>query len=115
MSMAIQQYDHAAWDNAEELRWAARHWATRIGVSPATITLRAMRHKWASISTKGRLTINTDLMSLPRYLGEYVIVHELVHLLAPNHGKVFKSFMLAYLPDWEERERELRKLATETS
>jgi hypothetical protein len=32
-------------------------------------------------------------------------VHELVHLLAPNHGKVFKSFMSAYLPDWEEREK----------
>jgi predicted metal-dependent hydrolase len=37
-----------------------------------------------------------------------VIVHELVHLLAPNHGKVFKSFMYAYLPDWEERERLLK-------
>jgi predicted metal-dependent hydrolase len=38
-----------------------------------------------------------------------VIVHELVHLLAPNHGKVFKSFLYAYLPDWEERERQLRE------
>jgi predicted metal-dependent hydrolase len=42
-------------------------------------------------------------------LGEFVIVHELVHLLAPNHGKVFKSFMSAYLPDWQEREKELRE------
>jgi predicted metal-dependent hydrolase len=38
-----------------------------------------------------------------------VIVHEIVHLIAPNHGKVFKSFMNAYLPDWIARERELRK------
>jgi predicted metal-dependent hydrolase len=37
-----------------------------------------------------------------------VIVHELAHLLAPNHDKVFKSFVYAYLPDWEERERRLR-------
>ena len=44
--------------------------------------------------------IDTDL---PKTLCEFVIVHELVHLLAPNHGKVFKSFMSAYLPDWEER------------
>jgi predicted metal-dependent hydrolase len=35
-------------------------------------------------------------------------VHELVHLLAPNHGKVFKSFMHAYLPDWEMREKQLQ-------
>jgi predicted metal-dependent hydrolase len=41
-------------------------------------------------------------------LGEFVIAHELVHLLAPNHGKVFKSFMSAYQPGWEEREEMLR-------
>lgn len=47
------------------------------------------------------------MLCLPRNLREFVIVHELAHLLAPNHGKVFKSFMLAYLPDWEEREQQL--------
>lgn len=66
-----------------------------------------MRCKWASISTVGRLTLDTHLLCLPRNLREFVIVHELAHLLAPNHGKVFKSFMLAYLPDWEEREQQL--------
>lgn len=73
------------------------------------IRVRAMRSKWASMSTAGNLTLSSDLFELPRELGEYVIVHELVHLLAPNHGKVFKSFMLAYLPDWEERERRLQQ------
>ena len=57
------------------------------------------------VSTAGWLTLNSELLDLPRSAGEYVIVHELVHLLAPNHGKVFKSFMAAYLPDWEEREK----------
>jgi predicted metal-dependent hydrolase len=46
---------------------------------------------------------------VPRPLGEYVIVHELAHLLGPNHGKLFKSFMTAYMPDWEEREQRLRE------
>lgn len=73
------------------------------------IHLREMRTKWASISTNGRLTLNKELLALPRPLGEYVIVHELAHLLAPNHGKLFKSFMTAYLPDWQERERKLRE------
>jgi len=45
-------------------------------------------------------------------LGEFVIVHELVHQLAPNHGKVFKLFMRAYLPDWEEREQKLQVYAS---
>jgi len=60
------------------------------------------------MSTTGRLTLNTDLLTLPQELAEFVIVHELVHLLVPNHGKVFKSFMYAYLPDWEEREQRLQ-------
>lgn len=97
------------WYDPDELRWAARHWATRIGVKAPQIHLRQMRSKWASISTAGRLTLNTDLITVPKDLGEFVIVHELVHLLAPNHGKVFKSFMHAYMPDWEKRAERLQR------
>jgi len=70
-----------------------------------------MKRKWASISTSGRLTLNNELLDLPKPLGEFVVVHELVHLLAPNHGRVFKSFMHAYLPDWQQRERALQPFA----
>jgi predicted metal-dependent hydrolase len=96
------------WQDGEEIRWAVRHWAARIGVKAPQVHLREMRRKWASISGIGRLTLNTELIDLPKELCEFVIVHELVHRLAPNHGKVFKSFMQAYLPDWEEREVRLR-------
>jgi predicted metal-dependent hydrolase len=97
------------WQDAEEVRWAVQHWAARIGVKPPQVYLREMRRKWASISSVGRLTLNTELIDLPKELGEFVIVHELVHRLAPNHGKVFKSFMHAYLPDWEAKEQRLRQ------
>src|SRR5437870_5002790 len=80
------------WHDADDLRWAARHWAARIGVHLRSVHLRPMTRKWASISTAGRLTLNTDLLGVPKSLGEYVLVHELVHLLAPNHGPLFKSF-----------------------
>lgn len=60
------------------------------------------------VATAGWLTLNAKLLDLPTPLGEFVIVHELASLLAPNHGKVFKSFMSAYLPDWEERQEMLR-------
>jgi predicted metal-dependent hydrolase len=110
-STAIVRMTPNRWHDAEELRWAVRHWATKIGVRTPQIHLRGMRTKWASISTVGRLTLNAELLDLPKDLGEFVIVHELVHLLAPNHGKVFKSFMHAYLPGWEAREQKLRGFA----
>lgn len=91
-----------------DVKDAVWYWADRIGVKVKQIHLRQMRRKWASISMNGRLTLNTELLNLPEVLTEFVIVHELVHLLVPNHGKLFKSFMSAYLPDWEERQNRLR-------
>jgi hypothetical protein len=52
--------DTARWQDAEELRWAARHWAVHIGVKTPQVHLRPMTTKWASISTNGRLTLNTE-------------------------------------------------------
>jgi len=97
------------WPSADDLKAAAYAWAERISITLLRVSVRKMRRKWASISTAGRLTLSTDLLQIPEELWEFVIVHELVHLLVPNHGKVFKSFMLAYLPDWEEKERLLQQ------
>src|SRR5438067_847743 len=102
--------DHGgAWLELDDLRWAARHWATRIGVKPTQIHLRPMSTKWGSVSEKGRLTLDTHLLEIPQELAEYVIVDELVHFLAPNHGKLFKSFLFAYMPDWEKRQQRLQE------
>ena len=99
-----------SWNDSGELKSAVSDWAERMDVKVREVHLRDMRRKWASISTNGRLTLSTELLDLPMALGEFVIVHELVHLLAPNHGRLFRSFMHAYLPDWEERQRELSRL-----
>jgi predicted metal-dependent hydrolase len=99
----------STWDSADDLKAAAHAWADKINITLRQISVRTMRRKWASISTAGRLTLSTDLLEIPEELGEFVIVHELVHLLVPNHGKVFKSFMFAYLPDWEEKEQRLQR------
>ena len=97
-------------NNPTDLKGSVWQWADRIGVEVREVHLRAMRRKWASISTKGRLTLNTELLHLQPALAEFVIVHELVHLLVPNHGKLFKGYMSAYLPDWEERQNCLKSL-----
>ncbi|WP_414513117.1 M48 family metallopeptidase [Nostoc sp. PCC 9305] len=107
--MIISTNDKPHWKDAQELKNAVGEWCDRIQVTINQIQLRPMKRKWASISTTGRLTLNTELLDLPKELGEFVIVHELVHLLVPNHGKLFKCFMSAYLRDWEDSEKQLQK------
>jgi hypothetical protein len=60
-----------------------------------------MRSKWASCSTAGTITLSDDLLREDPAFQEIVIVHELLHLLVPNHGRVFKALMRAYVPNWE--------------
>lgn len=72
-------------------------WAKRIGVTPKEIRLRPMKRKWASCSSRGRLTFDTALLREPAAFRRAVIVHELLHLKVPNHGKVFKTLLKAYL------------------
>jgi predicted metal-dependent hydrolase len=74
-------------------------WAKRIGVEPREIHIRPMTRKWASCSPKGRLTFNTELMREPTPFRAEVIVHELLHLKVPNHGKLFRALLRAYLAD----------------
>ncbi len=87
----------------DDIREKVYFWRDKIGVEISEIQLRNMKKKWASISTNGRLTLNKELINLPNSLVEYVIVHELVHLLVPNHGKLYKAYMTSYLPDWQGR------------
>ena len=103
-----QQFENRQIEATEALARLEEIAKERIQVTVKQIQFRSMKRKWASISTIGRLTINTELLDLPKELGEFVIVHELVHLLVPNHGKLFKCFMSAYLPDWEEKEQKLQ-------
>jgi len=72
-------------------------WAKRIGVEPKEVHIRSMKTKWASCSSRGRMTIDTDLLRQPAQFRREVIVHELVHLKVPNHGKLFSSLVEAYL------------------
>ena len=60
-----------------------------------------MRRKWSSCSTSGMVSFSTEVLSQPTAFREYVIVHELLHLKVPNHGKLFKTLLRAYLPEYE--------------
>jgi predicted metal-dependent hydrolase len=86
---------------AAGFRALVAHWAERIRVKPRQLRLQAMRRKWASCSTTGTVSFSLDLLAQPAQFREYVIVHELLHLKVPNHGKLFKSLLRAYLPDYD--------------
>ena len=75
--------------------------------------IRAMRTKWASCSSRGTLTLNRDLLDLEDGLIEYVLVHELLHLRFPGHGKGWQAMMCVYVPDWEAREEVLGRVVVD--
>jgi predicted metal-dependent hydrolase len=76
-------------------------WAERIRVHPRQLRLQPMRRKWASCSTLGTVSFSTDILGQSLEFREYVIVHELLHLKVPNHGKLFKTLLRAYIPNYE--------------
>lgn len=78
-----------------------QRWASTLGVEPRRVQIQRMTTKWASCSSTGRVCFSRDLLSEDPTFQEVVIVHELLHLLVPNHGKLFRSLMTAYVPAWE--------------
>ena len=66
-----------------------------------------MKNKWASCSTNGNLNFNNELLGLDRDLGDYAIVHELLHFVVPHHGKLW-SLMRAHLGDYERLDAKLK-------
>lgn len=101
----------SAWRDKEEFKARVLTWAEKLDAPVRMITVRPMRNKWASYSTAGNLHFDSGLLSLDRKLGDYVIVHELLHSSVPNHGKLWKSLMRAHLGDYERIEMRLRKLS----
>jgi predicted metal-dependent hydrolase len=86
-------------------------WAEKLGARVKSSAVRPMTTKWASYSTTGRLTFDASVLELREELQDYVIVHELLHFHAPNHGKLWKSLMRVHLGHYEQLEDELRQVA----
>lgn len=94
-----------------EFKERVREWAGKLDVEITVLSVRNMRNKWASCSTNGYLTFNSELLDLEDDLADYVIVHELLHFSVPNHGRLWKSLMLAHLGNYQELENRLHKYA----
>ncbi len=84
-------------------------WAKVMGVRPTGIKITAAKTRFGSCSGKNSLCFSWRLMAYPEEAVEYVIVHELAHILQKNHSAKFYAVIAKYLPDWKERRALLRK------
>ena len=82
----------------------------RMGAVVPEVRYRRMKKRWGSCSGKGVIMLNTELVKAPIHCIDYVIIHELCHLLCPHHDKKFYHLLGRILPDWEKRKERLEKV-----
>ncbi len=90
----------------ERLREAAvpliAKWEIEMGVKMEKLFIQRMKTKWGSCNTTARnIRLNTELVKRPRECLEYVVIHELAHLLEPRHDARFYALVGQYMPDWK--------------
>jgi predicted metal-dependent hydrolase len=88
-----------------------KKWEVKLGVRAAGYFLQRMKTKWGSCNHAMRhIRINTELVKKPKDLLEYVVVHEMVHLLEPSHSERFLAILDRHWPQWQESRAELNAL-----
>lgn len=107
--------DHfRAWYIAAGTDWVKKRvslLARRTIAAPASVEVRDLGFRWGSCTKNGAVFFNWRLLQLPVRLADYVICHELVHLVEGHHGPAFWKLLDAVQPDWRERKRELAEQA----
>lgn len=84
----------------------------KYGVQRPSLRIRDMETRWGScLAKKGIITLNKRLLEAPRHCIEYVVMHELCHMVHPNHSRQFYAFLTMLMPDWKERKQYLDKTA----
>jgi len=89
----------------------ARELSPGYGVSAPCVRIRNQRTRWGSCSKKGALSFNYRILFLPERLRDYVIIHELCHILEFNHSQKFWGLVARTIPDYNTVKKQLRKFA----
>jgi predicted metal-dependent hydrolase len=86
-------------------------WETRLGVKVEKIFVQRMKTNWGSCNPSTHsIRLNTDLAKKPPECLEYIVVHELMHLLEPTHNARFQSLMDQHHPKWRSHQQTLNRL-----
>lgn len=83
--------------------------AHALWLEPTRVTCRHQKTRWGSCSSRNAISLNIELMRLPEHLRNYVIIHELVHIIHKHHKKAFWDSLEKVLPWARQRDRELRR------
>ena len=95
----------------EAVRELIARWEPTLGVDVAGYFLQRMKTKWGSCNHRARtIRLNTELVKKPKDLLEYVVVHEMLHLMEPTHSERFLGLMSQHYPGWREARAELNEL-----
>lgn len=90
------------------------YWRERmahLSLPDSHVTIRKMKRRWGSCTTKGKITFNTALAKYPLSCIDAVVVHELCHLLEFSHNQRFYQFMSHVYPDWKACDKQLQTLS----
>ena len=86
-------------------------WESRLGVRVKAYFLQRMKTRWGSCNQQARhIRFNTELVKKPKDLIEYVVVHEMLHLIEPTHSERFLLLLSRHYPSWREARAELNEL-----
>ncbi len=113
-SRATREVVMHAWHRAllhEAVPQVIRRWEARLGVEVAGYFVQRMKTRWGGCNHRTRnIRLNTELVKKPKDLLEYVIVHEMTHLIEPTHGERFVTLLDEHYPTWREARAELNEL-----
>jgi predicted metal-dependent hydrolase len=79
-------------------------------VGEIRVIVRRMKRRWGSCTPKRNLVLNTELIRASRACIDYVVTHELCHLLVPDHSRRFTNLLDRVMPDWRDRKRQLERM-----
>lgn len=79
----------------------------KMSLKQPKLQIKTLKKRWGSLSEKGTLTMNADLIRAPRECIDYVVTHELCHLKHKDHGTKFYNLLEKTMPDWEKRKHKL--------
>ena len=87
---------------------SVKKYSKKIGVEPGKIAIKNQKNRWGSLSKKGTINFNQNLIRAPPKIVDYIAAHEVCHLKIPNHSQVYWRLLGSVMPDYKERKEWLR-------